>query len=56
MIYGVTAAGDLYWYQHLGRSDGTAIWGNGGTGIKVGNGWTFSQVFAANDSVIYGIE
>src|SRR5215469_9096266 len=56
VIYGVTTAGDLYWYQHQGRSDGTAVWANGGTGLKVGSGWTFSQVFAANDSVIYGIE
>jgi hypothetical protein len=49
------AIGDLDWYQHLGRSDGTANWSNGGTAKKVGSGWNFRQVFAANDAVIYAI-
>jgi hypothetical protein len=56
VVYGTTSSGDLYWYQHLGRSDGTWVWANNGFGIKVGWGWTYSQIFAANDSVIYGIE
>ena len=25
------ASGDLDWYQHMGRSDGTVNWSNGGT-------------------------
>ena len=55
VIYGVTPAGDLYWYQHQGRSDGSAVWANGGIGIKVGGGFTFEKLFAADDGVIYGI-
>ena len=39
-IYGVEPNGDLMWYRHDGRADGTATWANGGTGQKVGNGWT----------------
>jgi hypothetical protein len=26
VIYGITATGDLLWYRHQGRSDGTAVW------------------------------
>ena len=50
------AAGDLYWYRHEGRSDGTANWANGGQHVQVGNGWNFQHVFAANDSVIYAVK
>src|SRR5712691_8243682 len=51
------ATGDLYWYQHLGRSDGTVNWANGGQHIQVGRGWHFraGQVFAAEDGVIYAV-
>jgi hypothetical protein len=55
-IYGIKPSGDLFWYHHLGRSDGTATWTNGGQGIEVGSGWHFTSVFAANDSVIYAIK
>jgi hypothetical protein len=49
------ASGDLYWYQHVGRSDGTANWANGGNHKQVGSGWNFKQVFSANDAVVYGV-
>jgi hypothetical protein len=52
---GSMATGELYWYQHLGRSDGTASWANGGQHKVVGGGWNFKQVFAADDGVIYGV-
>ena len=55
-VYGIKPSGDLFWYHHLGRSDGTASWANGGKGIQIGNGWHFTRVFAANDSVIYAIK
>jgi hypothetical protein len=55
VIYAINNAGDLLWYQHLGRSDGAATWSNGGTAKKVGSGWNFRQVFAASDAVVYAI-
>jgi predicted lipoprotein with Yx(FWY)xxD motif len=55
VIYAITQGGDLLWYQHLGRSDGTVKWANSGSPIKVGNGWLFDHVFAANDGVIYAV-
>jgi hypothetical protein len=49
-------AGDLNWYRHEGRSDGTANWANGGTAMQVVSGWTiYRQVLAADDSAIYGV-
>ena len=49
-------AGDLNWYRHEGRSDGTANWANGGTATQVVSGWTiYRQVLAADDSAIYGV-
>lgn len=52
-IYGITNTGDMVWYRHNGRSDGTLDWDGPNT---VGNGWdTFVNVFADGDGVIYGI-
>lgn len=48
VIYGIEADGDLLWYRHEGRSDGTARWANRGSGRKVGNGWDFEHVFYGN--------
>jgi hypothetical protein len=47
------AVGDLLWYQHRGRSDGTVNWAGP---EQVGNGWNFRQVFAADDGVIYAVK
>ena len=55
VVYAIDDAGDMYWYQHLGRSRGTANWANNGRQTKVGNGWNFINVFAANDSVVYAV-
>src|SRR5438105_2586144 len=59
--------GDLYWFQHLGRSDGSENWANGGVGLHVGTkllagpgvpiDWrSYISVFAAEDGVIYGVD
>ncbi len=56
VIYGIEADGDLLWYRHEGRGDGTPRWANGGSGLKVGNGWQFDHVFQGGDGVIYAIE
>jgi hypothetical protein len=56
VIYAVGNAGDLRWFRHEGRSDGTAQWANGGTPKQVGTGWTgITHAFAADDGVIYAI-
>ena len=41
--------GDLLWYRHDGRGDGTFRWAPN-SGAKVGNGWTFLV-----DGVIYTV-
>jgi hypothetical protein len=52
VIYAVMDNGDLMWYRHDGRSDGSFRW----TGPKkVGNGWDFKQIFSGGGGVIYGI-
>lgn len=49
----VTPLGDLLWYRHDGRSDGTRSWQN--SNGRIGNGWAFSHVFGAGEGVIYAI-
>jgi len=46
-------AGDLLYYQYLGIGDGSASWGK--TGIKVGNGWNFKQVFSGGNGVLFAV-
>ena len=46
--------GDLLWYRHDGRADGTVPLG-GRRGQKVGTGWIFEHVFAGPGGVIYAI-
>lgn len=56
VVYGIRSNGDLLWYRHDGRFDGSSVWVNGGLGKKVGNGWqNFLQVFSGGDGVIYAI-
>ena len=38
MIYAVNPAGDLLWYRHEGRDDGSFNWASN-QGRKVGSGW-----------------
>src|SRR5829696_8793321 len=52
--HALTSAGDLLWYRHDGRSDGSARWSGGNT-FNVGTGWGFKQVFSGDDGVIYGV-
>ena len=47
------SGGDLMWYRHVGREDGSFQW-EGPT--KVGIGWgTFAHLFSGGDGIIYGI-
>ena len=50
-----TTGGDLLWYRHEGRNDGSFRWAST-EGKKVGQGWNFKQVFSGGDGVIYGIK
>jgi|GEM_PF-1978099 len=54
VIYAITYTGDLLWYRHEGRNDGSFKWFDG-AGRKVGSGWDFKQVFSGGDGVIYAI-
>jgi hypothetical protein len=53
----IAAAGDLLWFRHLGRSDGTNKWVGGGAAAPIDSGWQkFRLVFAADDGVIYAVD
>ena len=45
VIYAVMDNGDLMWFRHEGRTDGTFRWASN-EGRKVGNGWNPKQVFS----------
>ena len=48
-----SAGGDLLWYRHLGRADGSFAWEGP---KKVGSGWGhFQRVVGAADGVLYAI-
>ncbi len=56
IIYGVKADGKLYWLKHLGFSDGTDTWANGGLPVQVGEDWDrFSLIFSGGGNVIYAV-
>jgi hypothetical protein len=56
IIYGIGANGELLWYRHDGRSDGTFRWAQG-SGKSVGTGWNnFETVFAGGNRDIYALE
>jgi hypothetical protein len=47
------SGGDLSWYRHIGRADGSFAWEGP---KKVGNGWgEFTRTFPGDDGVIYAI-
>jgi hypothetical protein len=54
LVYEIRQDGDLMWYRHVGREDGTFRW----QGPKsVGRGWgELEHVFSDEDGVVYGVE
>jgi hypothetical protein len=55
IIYAIRPDGELLWYRHEGRDDGSAEWTED-VGRAVGTGWgDFQQVFPGGDGVIYAI-
>lgn len=52
VIYAVPSNNDLMWYRHDGKGDGSFKWSGP---KKVGNGWSFKQMFSGGGGVIYGI-
>ncbi len=56
VIYAIKSDGSLYWYKHLGYSNGAWSWANGGVGKKIGSGWNmYSKVFSGGNGIIYGV-
>ena len=52
--YVAAADGDLLWYRHDGREDGTRRWAYDAP-RQIGNGWNFKQLFSGGDGVIYAV-
>ena len=49
------SGGDLKWYRHTGREDGSYRWGTG-SGNVVGTRWdVFQKVFSGGNGVIYAV-
>jgi len=44
-IYAIRPDGDMLYYKHTGAGDGSASWPV--QGVKIGNGWNFSDVMAS---------
>ena len=55
VIYAIADNGDLLWYRHDGRGDGSFKWADN-KGRKVGQGWDVKQVFSGGNGVIYTID
>lgn len=57
VIYAIDPKGDLYWYRHVGHTQGTFDWANGATGKKVGSGWNeVASAFSGGDGIIYALK
>ena len=54
IIYTLMDNGDLLWYKHVGRDDGSFRWADNDA-RKVGVGWNFRQLLSGDDGVIYAI-
>jgi len=54
VLYTVMSSGELLWYRHDGRGDGSFRWADS-NGRKVGAGWNVKHVFSGGDGVIYAI-
>lgn len=53
IIYRIASNGDLYWYRHIGHTNGTANWAGPN---KIGSGWQRMRlVFAAGEGIIYAV-
>jgi tachylectin len=50
----LTASGDLLWYRHDGRGDGSFKWADNNA-RKVDTGWDFKHLFYGGDGIIYAI-
>jgi len=56
-IYAIDAKGDMYWYRHDGRFDGSFTWANGASGVKIGNGWNdAASAFSGGGGLIYALK
>lgn len=56
VIYALEPNGDLRWYRHDGRLDGSNNWASNSQ-VVVGSGWDkYQRVFASGDGVIYAID
>ena len=54
LIYAIAGNGDLWWYRHDGRTDGSFKWAEGPK--KVGTGWAgLRKVFSGGNGIVYGI-
>jgi len=50
---GASSGGDLYWYRHVGREDGSFVWEGP---KKIGTGWGgFQHLFSGGGGIIYGV-
>jgi N,N-dimethylformamidase len=55
VVYGLDAAGDMYWYRYA-AGNGTNAWG-ANTGALIGSGWNeYPWLMADPDGVIYGVQ
>ena len=54
VIYAVSDTGDLFWYRHDGRGDGSFRWADNNP-RRVGTSWNFRQIFYGGDGVIYAV-
>jgi hypothetical protein len=45
-LFIVMANGDLLWFRHEGRSNGSFSWADN-NGRKIGTGWSFEKLFSA---------
>ena len=52
VIYAVAANGDLDWFRHIGREEGTFQWASN-EARKVGVGWEPKHLFSGGDGIIY---
>jgi len=62
VIYAESANGDLLWFGHNGRGNGTFNWASNegvnapNSGVPVGAHWNLKQVFSGGDGIIYAIQ
>ena len=53
LVYEIREVGELTWFRHIGREDGSFRWEGP---KKVGTGWNeLTHVFPGGNGVIYGV-